>query len=232
LVIFPGVLEEILENERGVAFFARDEERLREIGLESEVEGVGHGAEIVERGRDEGREVEGRKVHAKAAGIEAREEEEVFDYAGEAVGLMDEGGDFLTLGGCEVFAGEEFFEPGAEHGDGSLELVGGVGGEAGGALEFLGGVFEGGFGAGALGEVFGGVDGEFFHGGGEARSEKMAGGEAEEEHEGAGAEDAPAELVAAHEEVGEGKRADFVGRSILGVGIEAFGEDEVRCAGE
>ena len=59
-----------------------------------------------------------------------------------------------------------------------------------------------------------------------------AGGEADEEHEGAGAEDLPAEGANAGDEVGERVGADFVGGGVEGIGVEAFGEEEVRGAVE
>lgn len=77
---------------------------------------------------------------------------------------MDECGDFVVFGWCEIGLVEEFFEVGMEDGDRGFELVGSVGGEMCGVLEFFVGVFEGGFGVLVLDEVFVGVVCEFFDG--------------------------------------------------------------------
>ena len=57
----------------------------------------------------------------------------------------------------------------------------GVGGEAGGALEFLAGLSKGGFGAVTLREIFGGIDFAFFDRLGEATGENVTGDHAGKE---------------------------------------------------
>ncbi len=143
-VIFAGVLEEILENERGVAGLGGDEEREREIGFDGEAGSIGERAEIVHGGGDEVREIDGGEFETEAACVETGKQKEIFDDAGEPVGLVNKRGDRLALRGTQMVVREEFLEAGTEDGDGGFELVRGVGGEAGGALEFLVRGLEGG----------------------------------------------------------------------------------------
>ena len=96
-IIFSGVLEQVLQDDRGVAFLAGNVERGREIRLDLEIKGVRDRAEIVERRFDECGEIHGAEVEFEVTGVHAREEEQILDHAGEAIGLMDEGSELLAF---------------------------------------------------------------------------------------------------------------------------------------
>ena len=61
-------------------------------------------------------------------GVDARQEQQVIDHAGQAVSLVEQHRKFVINLGVEIFARQQCFETGAKNGDRRLQLVRGVSG--------------------------------------------------------------------------------------------------------
>src|SRR5205823_12409911 len=112
-----------LQNERSVTPLAGDEESFRQMGFHIEPERIGQRVQIVEPLFDELVQVDCAEVYLQAAGVHSREQKQIVDHAGKAVGLMMKRGKLVINSRLEIFPSQQLFNPSAQNGNGGFQLM-------------------------------------------------------------------------------------------------------------
>ena len=115
LVVLAGILEQILQDERSVAFFAGNVERGRHLRLHFEIEGIRERIQVLQPFFDERAEIDWFDFDLEVPCVHSREKEKIVDHAGEPIGLVMERGKFVVNFRLEVFPAKKLLETGAQN---------------------------------------------------------------------------------------------------------------------
>src|SRR5215216_3825529 len=80
-IIFPSVLQQVLQDERQETFLSRDVEIAGKISVDRDVQLIGQRPQIIERTLDQLAQIDAIELDLKPSRVHARKKQQIFDHA-------------------------------------------------------------------------------------------------------------------------------------------------------
>ena len=227
-IILPRVLEQVLQDDRRVAFLAHDPQVRRKVVLHGQPEIFRQRAQVVQRRFDQRTQIDRRKLELQPARIQPRQQQQILDQAGKPVGLVNQGRHRGALLGRQILLRQQLLESRAQDRHRRLQLMRSIRGEARRALEFHARHLQCRLRLRPPRPIHLGILRELFHRRRQPRGHHVAARQAQHEQEQARAQHLPAHAPLPRLQVEQRVHARLEGRRVSGVRIHALGEQQVR----